>query len=60
LIAVENHGGGCLVIGFSEEDTKVLSPNQSRPENLSAFGTDKINAIIKKYAEPPFHAHVTF
>ena len=60
LIALENHGGGYLVIGFSEDDARLLSPNQSRPESLSSFGTDEINAIIKKYAEPPFHAHVTF
>lgn len=60
LIALENHGGGYLVIGFSEDGSKVLSPNKNRPENLSAFGTDEINAIIKKYAEPRFHAHVIF
>jgi len=60
LIALENHGGGYLVIGFSEDASGVLSPDPNRPPNLSAFGTDEINAIIKKYAEPAFHAHVTF
>ncbi|CAN1546761.1 hypothetical protein MCERE10_02785 [Burkholderiaceae bacterium] len=60
LIALENHGGGYLVIGLSEDDASLLSPNQSRPESLSSCGTDEINAIIKKYAEPAFHAHVTF
>ena len=60
LIALENHGGGYLVIGFSEDASGVLSPDPNRPTNLAAFGTDEINAIIKKYAEPAFHAHVTF
>jgi hypothetical protein len=60
LIALENHGGGYLVIGFSENASGVLSPDSNRPPNLAAFGTDEINAIIKKYAEPAFHAHVTF
>lgn len=60
LIALENHGGGYLVIGFSEDASGVLSPDPNRPLNLAEFGTDEINAIIKKYAEPAFHAHVTF
>jgi hypothetical protein len=60
LIALENHGGGYLVIGFSEDASGVLSPDPNRPTNLSAFGTDEINAIINKYAEPTFHVHVTF
>jgi len=60
LIALENHGGGYLVIGFSEDAAGVLSSDPNRPPNLTAFGTDEINAIIKKYAEPAFHAHVTF
>ena len=60
LIALENHGGGYLVIGFSEDDTGALWPSAARPSELSAFRTDEINAIIKRYADPPFHAHVTF
>ena len=54
LIALENHGGGYLVIGFSEDAAGVLSSDPNRPPNLTAFGTDEINAIIKKYAEPAF------
>jgi len=60
LIALENHGGGFLVIGFTEDSTGVLSPGRGRPQSLNQFGTDEVNAIINKYAEPPFHAHVTF
>jgi len=38
----------------------VLSPGRGRPQSLNQFGTDEVNAIINKYVEPPFHAHVTF
>jgi hypothetical protein len=59
LIALENHGGGFLLIGFSEDDERLI-PDPHRPASLAQYGTDEINAIIKKCAEPSFHAHVTF
>lgn len=31
LIALENHGGGFLVIGFTEDSTGVLSPGRGSP-----------------------------
>lgn len=58
LIALENHGGGFLLIGFSEDKGRLI-PNQQRPASLFQYGTDEINAIMKKCAEPSFHAHVT-
>lgn len=58
MIALENHGGGFLLIGFSESQGRLL-PDPQRPVNLAQYGTDEINAIIKKCAEPSFHAHVT-
>jgi hypothetical protein len=59
MIALENHGGGFLLIGFSEEQERFI-PDPERPASLAQYGTDEINAIIKKCAEPAFHAHVTF
>jgi hypothetical protein len=59
MIALENHGGGFLLIGFTEEKGRLI-PNPQRPNGLTQYGTDEINAIIKKCAEPSFHAHVTF
>lgn len=59
LIALENHGGGFLLIGFAE-DQERLTPDPRRPASLAQYGTDEINAIIKKCAEPSFHAHATF
>lgn len=53
LIALRNHGGGYLVIGFKDEHPPV--PDPARPANLEQFSTDFFNNILKKYAEPVFH-----
>jgi hypothetical protein len=60
LIALENHGGGFLLIGYSEDEHGRLAPDPGRPENLAEFSADEINNILKKHAEPPFHVNVTF
>ena len=38
LLALRNHGGGYLVIGFKDEHPAVPDPN--RPADLSGFSTD--------------------
>jgi hypothetical protein len=53
LLALRNHGGGYLVIGFKDEHPAV--PDPARPANLDGYSTDVFNNILKKYAEPPFH-----
>lgn len=53
LLALRNHGGGYLVIGFKDEHPAV--PDPARPPNLDGYSTDVFNNIVKKYAEPPFH-----
>lgn len=53
LLALRNHGGGYLVIGFKDEHPAAPDPN--RPADLSGFSTDFFNNIVKKYAEPAFH-----
>lgn len=58
LIALENHGGGFLLIGFTEDHGRLI-PDPHRPASLAQYGTDEINAIVNKFAEPSFHAHVT-
>jgi len=60
LIALENHGGGFLLFGFTENAEKKLVPHSaSRPASLKPYLTDALNAIVKKRAEPPFHVEVT-
>lgn len=53
LIALRNHGGGYLVIGFKDEHPPVVDP--ARPASLEQFSTDYFNNILKKFAEPSFH-----
>lgn len=59
LIALENHGGGFLLFGYSEDSNKKLVPDCNRPASLESFLTDAINAIVKKRAEPTFSVEVT-
>ena len=44
LIALENHGGGFLLFGYSEDSNKKLVPDCNRPASLESFLTDAINA----------------
>lgn len=60
LIALENHGGGYLVIGYEEDEGKRLRPDRKRPESLEQYNGDAINAIVKRCAEPSFHVEVSF
>lgn len=53
ILALRNHGGGYLVIGFKDEHPAV--PDPARPANLDGYNTDVFNNILKRYAEPPFH-----
>ena len=59
VIALENHGGGFLLIGYKENDVKQLVPDENRPENLEDFSTDAINGYLRNYAEPVFHVDVS-
>ncbi|HZF27236.1 MAG TPA: RNA-binding domain-containing protein [Steroidobacteraceae bacterium] len=54
LIAIANHGGGFVLIGF--EDDGTTSPN--RPADLSLYSQDTINDTIDRYADPVFHCNV--
>ena len=59
LIALENHGGGYIVVGYEEDEEKRLRPDPHRPESLEHYSSDAINAIVKRCAEPSFHVEVT-
>ena len=53
-IALANHGGGFIVIGF--EDKGLVS--RPRPEKIPVITHDSVNAAIRRYAEPEFHCEV--
>lgn len=57
ILALANHGGGYIILGFDETDTGV-APASKRPVTLDCYSQDAINAIVQNYAEPPFHCSV--
>lgn len=59
LLALANHGGGFLVIGFDEGETGP-APSAARPATLDAYSQDLLNAIVQNYAEPAFHCSVHY
>lgn len=58
-LALRNHGGGYLIIGFEDE---TLKPSDvGIPNNVRAtFHSDKIHALISRYALESFEVGVEF
>jgi len=54
LIALANHGGGRVIIGFHDNGEADLE----RPDDLSGYNTDRVNSIVARYAQPTFHVTV--
>ena len=57
-IALANHGGGRIIIGF-EENGPYLSSRQ-RPADVKEITQDDVNAAIGRYAEPRFQCDVHY
>ena len=57
MIAIANHGGGYIIIGFAENGGNWI-PSEPRPANLDIYNQDIVNGIVQAYAEPPFHCSV--
>jgi len=58
-IALANHGGGSLLLGFEEDKTTArFLPASGRPGDLRMYGQDAISAVIARHAEPNFHCDV--
>jgi hypothetical protein len=58
-LALRNHGGGYLVIGF---DNKTLEPDRNNvPSNVRVlFHIDKIQGLVSRFASEPFEVAVEF
>lgn len=54
LIALRNHGGGHLVLGFEDNNMEAVA----RPTGYDYVTTDYVNGIVARYAQPAFHCHV--
>ena len=54
LIALANHGGGVLIVGFDTDG----EPAGHRPENLDSYSQDAVNGVVERFADPVFHCPV--
>lgn len=60
LIALANHGGGYLVIGYDRQSDGSYTASVPRPDDIEGYNTDSINGIVSRFAEPPFHCEAEF
>ena len=58
IIALANHGGGYLVIGFEEMTDGSFKAAGTRPPNLDAWSQEAIQSIISKYIDPSVQCRV--
>jgi len=56
LLALANHGGGFVILGFKEENG-AWAPAEGGPTDFAKI-QDDVNGIVTSYAEPPFHCNV--
>src|ERR1700749_2779896 len=58
IIALANHGGGYILIGFDEVPGYPAQPAVGRPASLTPYNRDRINGVVDKYVDPPVHCDV--
>jgi hypothetical protein len=58
IIALANHGGGFVLIGFEEDGEGQFKSAAERPPNLNAWAQDSVQSIVAKYVVPPFQCRV--
>ncbi len=55
-MALANHGGGFLVLGFDEDGDSLNSV--AKPAEVGEITQDAVNSIVRRYADPPFHCQL--
>jgi hypothetical protein len=58
VIALANHGGGYLVLGFKELGDGTFECHEPRPTTLNGFSQDVIARIVATYADPAIQVSV--
>ncbi len=58
IIALGNHGGGYVVVGFAELSDGSFSPASPRPSNLTGWAQDAVQSIVAKYVDPAVQCRV--
>lgn len=57
LLALANHGGGYVLIGFEEGRAGPVFSG-ANPHGMDGYSQDEINGIVQRYADPAFHCEV--
>lgn len=57
LLALANHGGGVVLVGYGEGEGSWFEQEDANGE-LGSFSTDAVNAVAEKFADPPFHCEL--
>lgn len=58
IIALANHGGGYILIGFREGNDGIFSPARPRPVDLAAWSQDSVQGVIARYVDPGIQCRV--
>ena len=58
IIALANHGGGYLLVGFKEDAAGNFAPDLNRPMDLTTWSQDAVQSIIAKYVDPEVQCRV--
>jgi hypothetical protein len=58
ILALANHGGGYVLIGYREENGTWVPDEASRPATFAAYNQDRLNGLVANYAEPSFHCEL--
>ena len=56
VIALANHGGGVVVLGFEEQSTGLEA--RPKPAGMPDVTQDDVNAAVHRYAEPQLHCRM--
>lgn len=54
ILALANHGGGHILIGF-RENSGTYSSTDTETKISNLYNQDRINGIVSKYADPQIH-----
>ena len=59
-IALANHGGGYLILGFKEREQDRSLESNPRPQDFPEVTQDSVNGIIRRYADPEFQCQMHY
>jgi hypothetical protein len=57
LLALANHGGGVVLVGYREGDGSWFEQEDANGA-LRSFSTDAVNGVAERFADPPFHCEL--